>query len=244
VSHGESQYYEPIKNALWDAFSHMPATCYLEITNKGLSDKLERSLDDFALFYIKIDRQYPDITGFIETSYGKERITVEVKERIRKIESFFQAKRYGEVFDARYAFLISLEPFPEQVRRFIQKRPAIYNYSYGKQLIIARFDASSEQFKIDKALYYGSMPEPFKTAYRPHVYFFDPKANKENIVGERTIVIGRTAYNMTNMIDALVRKGEVTYTNVNLSGLTYKDWLAKNRLQELARPPTKEELDP
>ena len=240
----EAQFYEPIKTALWDVFSSAALSCHLEITNKGLSDKLQRSLDDFALFYIKIDRQYPDITGFVETSYGREIITVEVKQRIRKINDFFQAKRYGEVFDAKYAFLISLTQIPEQIRRFIKKRSAIYYYSYQKQLIIAQFDVTTQQFQIDKDLYYGSMPEPFKTAYKPRAYFFDQKADKENIIGDRVIVIGKTAYQMDTMTDALVKKGKVNYIIVNLEGQTYKDWLIKNQLKEVPLPPTKEELDP
>lgn len=241
----EEHLYEPIKNTLWDIFLSAALDCYLEVTDKGLSNKLQRSLDDFALFYIKIDKQYPDITGFVKTSYGKEIITVEVKRRIRKINDFFQAKRYGEVFNAKYSFLISSDPMPEQIRRFIKKRSAIYYYSYQKQLLIAQFDETIQEFKVDKELYYGTLPEPFKTAYKPRAYFFNPNATKENIIGDRVIVRGKTAYHMGTWVDDLVRKGEVNYTIAYLEpGQTYKDWLLKEQIKEISRPPTKEELDP
>lgn len=245
MSPKEEFLYEPIKNALKEVFTHL-GDCYLEVTCKGLSNQLLRSLDDFALFYVKIDKQYPDIAGFVKTTYGKEIVTVEVKSHIRKINDFFQAKRYAEVFDAKYAFLISSETIPEQIRRFINKRSTIYSFSYNKSVIIAQFDATAQEFKIDKELYYGSLPEPFKTAYKPTVYFFDPNASKENIVGHRVIVKAKKAYHMGGWVDDLVREGKVIYSleKLEAAGITYKDWLLRRGFKEIPRPPTKEELDP
>jgi len=245
MSPKEEALYEPIKNALWEAFIHL-GDCHLEVTYRGLSNQLQRCLDDFALFYIKIDKQIPDITGFVKTTYGKEIVTVEVKSRIRKINDFFQAKRYAEVFDAKYAFLVSSETIPEQIRRFIKKRSTIYSFSYNKRVIIAQFDETIQEFKIDKELYYGSLPEPFKTAYKPTVYFFDPNASKENIIGRRVIVKAKKAYHMGGWVDDLVREGKVAYSleKLEAAGITYEDWLLKHGFREILRPPTKEELDP
>jgi len=147
--------------------------CHFEVTAEGkFSHKLERELDDYALFIFKEEKYSPDITGFISKveSYGttsKKIIVAEVKKRIR-LTSIYQTKRYAEILNAEYALLISPEPLSERKRRFIiRRRPAITSYYPSRQIIIAELvwdevpDLPQFILEIDKEIY-TSLPEPFK----------------------------------------------------------------------------------
>ena len=65
-------------------------------------------------------------------------ITAEVKNKSVSIGDFYQAKRYGEVFDAKYAFLVSSRPLPARVGRFLGESPGLTRYrsSAGERLVI------------------------------------------------------------------------------------------------------------
>jgi hypothetical protein len=117
----------------------------LEVTAFGgrLPAKMERALDSPVFFFLRTERHSPDIMGYVvedESSLGfgilaeEERnlVVAEVKDEPATVENFYQAKRYGEVFDAKYAFLISTNPLPEEIRRFISERPAVTRYHYSK----------------------------------------------------------------------------------------------------------------
>jgi len=148
--------------------------CYFEVTAEGkFSSKLERKLDDYALFIFKEEKYSPDIIGFLikkETSGTSEKIIVaEVKKRIR-LTSIYQTKRYAEILNAEYALLISPEPLSERKRRFIiRRKPAITSYFPNRQIIIAELSRELVEvgkpmepiLKVDKDIY-PSLPEPFK----------------------------------------------------------------------------------
>ena len=242
----EEPLYKPIMNALIEVFDHL-GDCHLEITaDKRFSNKLKRQFSKDTLYIIRVEGFFPDLTGFVKMQYTTDLITVEVKAESIVIKDIFQAKEQAEIFDAKYALLVSPKTIPEEIRRFVKDRSLILNYLNRRRVVIAQFNEATEEFEIDKELFYGSLPEPFKTAYKPTVYFFDPNASKENIVGHRVIVKGKKAYHMGGWVDDLVREGKVIYSLEKLepAGITYKDWLLKHGFKEIPRPPTKEELDP
>jgi len=231
----EEALYQPIKDALNKVFSAF-GECYLEISKTGISEEFKKELDNFAIFYIRIDRQYPDIAGFLQTENAKEFITVEVKKRVSKMEDIFQAKRYAEVFNATYGFLIC-QSIDEEVKRFLKERPLICSRSRGNQIIIAQFEESSKNIHIIKELYSPILPKPFGSP--PQVYYFVSREHP------RVVVKGEKAYWMFEKMDRLVTEGKLLFEFVKLSDKeTYKDWLKKNGLKEMEwREPTNEELE-
>lgn len=142
---------------------------HLEITATGarLSSKIEQVLDDQAFFFIKTEKASPDIMGYvIEDSslagFGilaweeKNRIVVEVKNESVSVADFYQAKRYGEVFDAKYTFLISNEHIPEGVRRFLTARPSVVSYHYSggvRPIIFGEIDLKSDSLRFERFKY-------------------------------------------------------------------------------------------
>jgi len=242
----EEPLYKPIRSTLIELFNHL-GDCHLEITaDKRFSNNLKRQFSKDTLYITRVEGFFPDITGFVRMQYATDLVTVEVKAKRIAIKDVFQAKEQAEIFDAKYALLVSPKTIPEEIRRFVKDRSCILNYSYNRRVVIAQFNEATEEFEIDKELYYQSLPEPFKTAYKPTVYFFDPNASKENIVGHRIIVKAKKAYRMGGWVDDLVREGKVAYSleKLEVAGITYKDWLLKHGFKEILRPPTKEELDP
>lgn len=249
----EEPLYEPIMNALKEVFDHF-GYCYLEKTaDKRFSNRLKRQFSKDTLYINRVEGFFPDLTGFVKTQSTVDLITVEVKATSPTIKNIFQAKQQAEIFEAKYALIISPKVIPEEKRRFVKDRSSILNYSYNRQLVIAQFNTQSvvarlngtvNQFDVDKELYYGSLPEPFRTAYKPVLYFFDPKASKENIIGNRVVVKGKNTYLVPEWVDDLVRKGQFDYTHIEVADGAgfYKHWLRTNGFLMFQRSPTKEEL--
>ena len=64
-----------------------------------------------------LKRLRPDITGFIKNKYSSDFIVVEFKRDRIKLNDIYQTKRYRELFNAKFTFLISLEPIPTEIKR-------------------------------------------------------------------------------------------------------------------------------
>jgi hypothetical protein len=237
----ERALYEPVKKALLECLSLDLGNCVLQDTSAEIPEGLKPFLDDHALFYIERDLQRPDLFGWFQSYTGtKGLIIVEIKRRLQKVDSIYQAKKYAEVFNAEYAFLISAEKLPERMKRLLIKRQVICTFSINKELVVARFNVENGEFEVEKELYGGVLPDPFKTAYKPAAYFSDPKASRENIVGPRIITRGKKAYEMAGWVDDLVKNGSIPFGRFD--GVDLKEWAAKNNYQMIQRPPTKEEL--
>ena len=163
VSEKEESLYEPIMQALKYVFSCL-GECYLEKTSdKRFTNKLKRHFSKDTLYIIKVEGFFPDLTGFVKTQYTTDLVTVEVKPKPPSIRDIFQAKEQAEIFDAKYALLVSPKAIVEEIRRFVKDRALILNYLSGRRVVIAQFNETTEEFEIDKELYYGSLPEPFKS---------------------------------------------------------------------------------
>jgi len=112
---------------------------------------------------MKVEGFYPDITGFIKKEHSTDIIVVEVKTNKPTIRNIFQAKNYAQIFNAEYALLVSTKTISEPKRRLILKRSEIISRYPYKQVVLTRFDKDTKKFDVNKELYYGSLPEPFKT---------------------------------------------------------------------------------
>jgi hypothetical protein len=159
----EKSLYEPIKRALERVFSCL-GECYLEVTaEKKFSDHLKRVFDDVSLYMVRVESFYPDISGYVKRENSTDIIIVEVKPREPMVKDIFQAKDYAEVFNAKYAILASPRTISEERRRLIMKRKEIISRYPKDPVVLTQFRQAEEDFEIDKELYSGSLPEPFKS---------------------------------------------------------------------------------
>ena len=160
----ESDLYPHVKKALEKVIQGKDS--YLEITASAarLPSEIERVIDDEAFFYLKTERNSPDLMGYVTESESPlafdilpedtvSRIVVEVKDEPVTVENFYQAKRYAEVFDAKYAFLISNAPFTEGLRRLLRKRGSVVHYQYSggtRDIIYGRIDSKADKVEFEE----------------------------------------------------------------------------------------------
>jgi len=158
----EEDLYVPIQRELLRKFAAGGAQCHIEITAKGsISNRLKRTLTDVMLHIVDVERFVPDLMGYTYAKepidpYNVKRIIVEVKNEKIQLKDVFQAKNYGELFEADFALLISTDSLPETIRRFLEKKVGLTSYWAYKTVRIARFDTSTE--KIDEDSWYRENP--------------------------------------------------------------------------------------
>jgi len=112
----EKEYYPIIKDKLEKLLKTKTPNFYSEITaNKKFSDKLKANIGrDRDIIFQFLKEASPDITGFIEdSSYF---IVIEFKKGRIDLKDIYQTKMYRELFNAKFTFLISLEPIPTEIK--------------------------------------------------------------------------------------------------------------------------------
>jgi len=146
----EADFYEPIKEKLEELLTSKGKRFYLELTaDKGLSEKLKREIPQQRDIIFTFLKKRPDLFGFVEGQYSKDLITIEIKDRIKKLDDIYQAKLYKEVFEAKYGFLITTKPVPEEIKRLCKSTIDILHSagdSIHRFLVIGHFDKESGQF--------------------------------------------------------------------------------------------------
>jgi len=146
----EADSYLLIKQKLEGLLATKGREFYLEVTaTKGPSERLKKKIPTHREIVFSFLKKRPDLFGFMDTKYSSDLITVEVKERIEKLEDIYQAKLYKEVLDARYGFLITAKPIPEEMKRLCKITPSVLRSAsdsiYGF-LAIGQFDKEKGQF--------------------------------------------------------------------------------------------------
>lgn len=167
MSRSEEALYQLIIYALEEHFSQL-GECYLENTSRKFSEKLKNQLHDYPLFILSVEKMSPDVTGYVtpkgmDTKKSKRIIVAEIKMK-PTLKDIYQTKRYAEILDASYAFLISPNKLSPERRRFLMKRKEqITEFYPRKQVLIGRFHQEMPKnfIRIDKELYYN-LAEPFK----------------------------------------------------------------------------------
>jgi hypothetical protein len=137
----EKDYYEPVRNAFEKLFSVKGQT-YLEITaEKPFSNKIKEKIPDHrGIVFSFLKDVRPDITGFFKRTYSDEFIIIEIKNEPLKIEHIYQAKRYAELLDTRFAFLVSTEEIPNEIKKLTKAVSFMLSLPYYKKLILCQFD--------------------------------------------------------------------------------------------------------
>lgn len=145
----EKELYKTIKDYLEERFrldglGESDYSYYLAITSEGkFPEKILSKVPEHyeIIFSFLKKKNSPDLTGFVKKSYSPDFITVEIKDDTIKLEDVYQAKRYAELFRAKYGFLISTKPIPTTIKRLCQKTSIlnIAGTSY-ETLKLAQFD--------------------------------------------------------------------------------------------------------
>ena len=118
----ERDYYEKIKSKLEELLRDKTGNVYLEQTaDKSFSDTLKSVIPrshEIIFSFLKVRETRPDITGYITNKHGSDHfIVAEIKLNSLKLEDIYQLRKYADLFNARFAFLISLQPVPEEIKR-------------------------------------------------------------------------------------------------------------------------------
>jgi hypothetical protein len=157
----EKELYEPVRRELAESFS-VSGKVHLEVSADGrISEAVKEKIDDVCLHIINFERLKPDIIGFLrtETKTGRgggywhdDMIVAEVKNEQIGITDIVQTKAYAEIFAAQHAFLVSSEPIPEEIKRYVKMKPGLlYAGGYG-EIRLVQFDVDRETF-VDKSWY-------------------------------------------------------------------------------------------
>ena len=118
----ERDFYEPVKNWLDKILAEKFASHHLEVTANGsFSNIIQKQIADhrdLIFAFLKKDAA-PDLTGFVKKtdSLSREFLIVEMKNEPIKLDDIYQTRKYAELFDARYALLISTHEVPEKIIR-------------------------------------------------------------------------------------------------------------------------------
>ena len=145
----EKEYYPMIKAKLEELLNTKNANFYLEITaNKKFSDKLKAEIRkgrDIIFQFLK--EASPDITGFIKNKYSSDFIVVEFKREKIKLDHIYQTRKYGDLFAAKFAFLVFLRSIPEEVKRLYEVTYPLLSSpgNYGA-FVLVHFNEESGEF--------------------------------------------------------------------------------------------------
>ena len=147
----EENYYEPIKNKLSELFASKTSNYYLEITaNKTFSNKLKEGVESFRnLIFYFLKQASPDITGFVKKEHYSDFIVIEFKKEPLKIDDVYQTKKYQNLFNSKFTFLISLFPVPEEIKRLHKDNliPTLLSgRTYSENIVLVQFDKNTNEF--------------------------------------------------------------------------------------------------
>ena len=137
----EREIYPHIKNWLEEQLKTRFTDFHLEVTaDRKFSNILKQQIDrNRDLIFNFLKEAAPDITGFVKGDYSKEFIIVEIKNKPIKLEDIYQTRKYAELFDARYALLVSTEEIPEEIIRLSKVVFSLLSLPAYKQLTLVHF---------------------------------------------------------------------------------------------------------
>ena len=146
----EEEYYPVIKAALKELLKTRTTNFHLEITaNRKFSNKLKAEIREGRdIIFRFLKEASPDITGFIKNDYSSDFIVVEFKRETIKLDNVYQARKYRDLFSAKFAFLVSLQPVPEEIKRLHKATyPLLSGAGTYDAFVLVRFDEESREFK-------------------------------------------------------------------------------------------------
>jgi hypothetical protein len=142
----EKALYNPIKDCFLRKFQNAGfSEVHLEITSGGNFSSMLREILKAEMAFLS-RRFAPDLTGYIREKNRMAIISIEVKRKEVGFSEIFQAKGYGELLRAKFAFLVSHKSLSPAVRQFLRERESILYYGYPnvKVVYIGRFNIETK----------------------------------------------------------------------------------------------------
>jgi len=148
----ESRLYSCVRDTLQSYFCSGSIDCLFEVTAEGVSDELQGKLGDEILFLLGSRELRPDILGHVEHPvesktfyYHKFFVATEVKEGSPTINDLFQAKKYGEIYEAAVTLLVSTEKPEERLLRLLKRNPVLLHLPMSMfSAYLCKFSEKSE----------------------------------------------------------------------------------------------------
>lgn len=156
----EKEFYEPIRKILLNNFKTAFDDCRLWVTSEGSFPeeiKTHFHKGDEIIFSFLKKKNSPDLTGYVkliakaepESSPLREWfnedvaayhfITVEIKNTRIELADIYQAKRYADLFKAKFGLLISTKPIPTEIIRLCETIPILVT-ARKEKMRIGQFD--------------------------------------------------------------------------------------------------------
>ena len=146
----EEDYYSDIMQKFNELFKLRGCDTHFEITaNKKFSNKLQSKIPDYRhiIFYFLKDVA-PDITGLVLRGNFADFVIIEVKNEEIKLDHVYQLRKYAELFEAKFAFLVSTEEIPEAMKRLAKVvYPLLSSPSAYQCRTLAYFDKQTKSVK-------------------------------------------------------------------------------------------------
>jgi len=73
-------------------------------------------------------------------------VVVEVKAEKLKLDDIYQTKKYAELFDAKYALLVTTEEIPEELKRLSKVIFSLLHIGEYRTFSLAQFDEKTNAF--------------------------------------------------------------------------------------------------
>ena len=145
----ESRYYEPVRAKLDEILRARFNSYHLEITaSRTFSETLKAQVGTHRdIIFLFLKEAAPDITGFVKAEYSSDFMVVEVKAEKIKLDDIYQTRKYAELFDARYALLVSTQEPPEEIKRLSKVVFSLLQLPAYKPLTLVRFDEKTNELR-------------------------------------------------------------------------------------------------
>lgn len=146
----EQSYYPVIKQKLFELFQSKGREVYLEITaNKTFSNRMKSKIpENRQIIFSFLGNVRPDITGFIEKDKLTDFVIIEIKKEQLKLGHIYQARKYAELFEAKFAFLVSTKEIPVEIMRLAKvTHTLLYAPTIHKNYALVHFNDETESFE-------------------------------------------------------------------------------------------------
>jgi len=146
----EKDYYPLIGQKFKELFELKGCKVSLELTaDKKFSNKIKSKIPNHRQIIFSFLRNVaPDITGFIEKDSLTDFVIMEIKKEQIKLDHIYQARKYAELFDAKFAFLVSTKEIPEEIKRLSKVvHPLLHAQSIYQHRTLVHFDKETESLE-------------------------------------------------------------------------------------------------
>ena len=137
----ESDYYKPIQ-ITFDNLFREKGSLYSEITANGQpSNRIKEQVNDNRNIIFSFLREArPDIIGFSVGQHSKKFFVIEIKNEEIKLDHIYQTRKYIDLFDAYFGFLVSTKEIPAEIKKIIEIDYGILNIGQYRSFTICQYD--------------------------------------------------------------------------------------------------------